>query len=119
MRPRSKDLGVTTDSFPYGFTDKNGQLSGFSTDILDAVARVMNLRIQRVTAPGRELHERFRLGEFALQRLTVDRRIQWENAVPGSLPPLYLNSTDLNQIIINLIINARDTLMEKLATAPS
>lgn len=56
---------------------------------------------------------------FALLRLTVDRRIQWVNAVPASLPPLYINSTDLNQIIVNLIINARDTLMEKLATAGS
>jgi signal transduction histidine kinase/CheY-like chemotaxis protein len=56
---------------------------------------------------------------FALLRLTVDRRIQWVNAVPVSLPPLYINSTDLNQIVVNLIINARDTLMEKLATAGS
>jgi two-component system cell cycle sensor histidine kinase/response regulator CckA len=52
---------------------------------------------------------------FALVRLTVDRRIGWENAVPPDLPPLYLNATDLNQIILNLILNARDTLLEKLS----
>lgn len=56
---------------------------------------------------------------FALLRLTVDRRIQWTNAVPANLPPLYINSTDLNQIVVNLIINARDTLMEKITTAGS
>ncbi|HWA25282.1 MAG TPA: transporter substrate-binding domain-containing protein [Lacunisphaera sp.] len=56
---------------------------------------------------------------FALLRLTVDRRIQWVNSVPAHLPPLYLNGTDLNQILVNLIINARDTLMDKMATAGS
>ena len=57
-------------------------------------------------------------GCFALLRLTVDRRINWENEVPADLAPLYLNPTNLNQIILNLILNARDTLLEKLAAAP-
>ena len=52
---------------------------------------------------------------FGLMRLTMDRRIVWEQAVPVDLPPLTFNTTDLNQIILNLIINARDTLIEKLA----
>ncbi|MEO6992029.1 MAG: transporter substrate-binding domain-containing protein [Lacunisphaera sp.] len=51
---------------------------------------------------------------FALLRLTMDRRIQWQQAVPPHLPPLYFSATDLNQIILNLVINARDTLLEKL-----
>ncbi len=51
---------------------------------------------------------------FALMRLTVDRRIQWRNEVPPGLPPLHVNVTDLNQVIANLILNARDTLAEKL-----
>jgi len=54
-------------------------------------------------------------GCFALLRLTVDRRIQWRNEVPASLPALYLNATDLNQILVNLLLNARDTLRDKLA----
>jgi signal transduction histidine kinase/ActR/RegA family two-component response regulator len=54
---------------------------------------------------------------FSLLRLTMDRRIHWEQAVPPDLPPLYFNATDLNQIILNLVINARDTLLEKLAGA--
>jgi CheY-like chemotaxis protein len=53
---------------------------------------------------------------FALLRLTMDRRIQWQQAVPPDLPPLYFSATDLNQIILNLAINARDTLIEKINT---
>ncbi|MBK9990847.1 MAG: transporter substrate-binding domain-containing protein [Verrucomicrobia bacterium] len=55
---------------------------------------------------------------FSLLKLTVDRRIVWETAIPPNLPPLYLNPTDVNQIILNLVINARDTLMEKLSLRP-
>jgi signal transduction histidine kinase/CheY-like chemotaxis protein len=55
---------------------------------------------------------------IALLEHTVDRRVTWENAVPPDLPPLYLNRTDLNQILINLLINARDTLLEKLEAPP-
>ena len=34
--------------------------------LLDATARAMNLRIKRVEAPSRILHQRFRAGEFDL-----------------------------------------------------
>ncbi|MDB6165040.1 MAG: hypothetical protein JWQ83_180 [Lacunisphaera sp.] len=53
---------------------------------------------------------------FSLLRLTMDRRIVWEQDLPPDLPPIYFSPTDLNQIILNLVINARDTLLEKLAT---
>lgn len=56
---------------------------------------------------------------FALLKLTVDRRIVWDAAIPPDLPPLRFNPTDLNQIILNLVLNARDTLMEKVATRPA
>ena len=55
---------------------------------------------------------------FSLLRLTMDRRIVWQQAIPPELPPLVFNATDLNQIILNLVINARDTLLEKLALQP-
>ncbi len=58
-------------------------------------------------------------GCFALLRLTVDRRISWVNEIPPDLPPLYLNPTNLNQIVLNLVLNARDTLLEKLAAPPA
>ncbi len=52
---------------------------------------------------------------FSLLRLTVERRIHWEQDVPANLPPIYFSPTNLNQIILNLVINARDTLLDKLA----
>ena len=53
-------------------------------------------------------------GCFKLLCNTVDRRIVWENAVPAGLAPLWFNETDINQILMNLLLNARDTLLEKL-----
>ena len=50
-----------------------------------------------------------------LVRHTFDRRIQLKDQVPAGLPPLFLNSGDLHQILLNLLVNARDTLTEKLA----
>ena len=58
-------------------------------------------------------------GCFDLLRRTVDRRIVWESAVPSDLPPLWMNATDLNQVLLNLLLNARDTLLEKLARQPA
>jgi PAS domain S-box-containing protein len=50
-----------------------------------------------------------------LLRHTVDRRILWEAEVPPGLPPLPFSGSDLNQILINLLLNARDTLLDKLS----
>src|SRR5882724_11995115 len=59
-------VGATSDSFPYSFVDEQGQLRGFCVELLDAVARVMNLRIRRVPEQSKLLHERFLAGEFDL-----------------------------------------------------
>jgi len=58
-------------------------------------------------------------GCFDLLQHTVDRRIRWESAVPPGLPPLRFSASDMNQVVINLLINARDTLLEKLEHPPS
>ena len=50
-----------------------------------------------------------------LVRHTFDRRILLKDDVPAGLPLLFLNSGDLHQILLNLLVNARDTLTEKLA----
>lgn len=78
-------VGVTTDSYPYGFLDAQGNATGFSADVLDAVARVMNLEIRRIALPGPELHERFRQGEFDLLQIysqTPERDAYAEFSVP-------------------------------------
>ncbi|HEY9153887.1 MAG TPA: transporter substrate-binding domain-containing protein, partial [Opitutaceae bacterium] len=49
-----------------------------------------------------------------LLRPTIDRRIELINEVPEDLPTLYLNPGDLHQIVLNLLLNARDTLVDKL-----
>jgi two-component system, cell cycle sensor histidine kinase and response regulator CckA len=50
----------------------------------------------------------------ALLRQTSDRRIQISSNLPADLPALFLNSDDVHQILFNLLLNARDTLVEKL-----
>ncbi len=78
-------VGVTTDSYPYGFIDGQGRSTGFSTDLLDAVARVVGLEIKRVAMPGRELHDRFREGEFDMLQIysqTAERDSYSDFTVP-------------------------------------
>ncbi len=66
--------------------------------------RAESVRLQAIAA-----------GCFDLLRHTVDRRIAWEYVIPEDLPALYFNATDLNQILLNLLLNARDALMERLS----
>lgn len=49
---------------------------------------------------------------------TIDRRIQI--SIHPSADPLvvWANRSDLNQLVVNLILNARDTLLEKAVAAP-
>jgi two-component system cell cycle sensor histidine kinase/response regulator CckA len=51
-----------------------------------------------------------------LLRHTADRRIRLSNTLGADLPALHLDTGDLNQIVLNLLLNARDTLDEKLAS---
>jgi signal transduction histidine kinase/ABC-type amino acid transport substrate-binding protein/ActR/RegA family two-component response regulator len=90
--------------------------------ILQAVERTAELT-RRLLTFGRKADHRaesvrwsaIAAGCFDLLRHTVDRRISWEYLIPEDLPPLYFNATDLNQILLNLLLNARDALMERLA----
>ena len=45
---------------------------------------------------------------------TFDRRIVWKTSVPPGLPEVAMATTDLNQVVFNLVINARDALMARL-----
>lgn len=56
---------------------------------------------------------------FDLLGQTIDRRISLKISVPETLSPVFLNPTELHQIVLNLLLNARDTLMEKLASDAS
>jgi signal transduction histidine kinase/CheY-like chemotaxis protein/ABC-type amino acid transport substrate-binding protein len=58
-------------------------------------------------------------GNFKLLRHTIDRRITLAADLPADLPALCLNSGDMQQVLLNLLLNARDTLVEKLAAHPA
>lgn len=51
----------------------------------------------------------------ALLKTMIDRRIEWINDLPADLPAVTFNPTDFNQIVFNLVLNARDALLDKLA----
>ncbi|MFA5264791.1 MAG: transporter substrate-binding domain-containing protein [Opitutaceae bacterium] len=53
-----------------------------------------------------------------LVRHTFDRRIAIECDIPASLPLLHVSSGDIHQILLNLLVNARDALSDKLAGPP-
>jgi signal transduction histidine kinase len=78
-------VGVTTDSFPYGYKSDDGQWTGFSVDLLDAVAAEMGLQIHRVAAPGKDLQARFKGGEFDFMQAlsqTPEREAYADFSVP-------------------------------------
>ena len=49
---------------------------------------------------------------------TLDRRIQIAMGTPRAPGSVWANRSDLNQLIVNLILNARDTLIEKAESKP-
>ena len=54
-----------------------------------------------------------------LLRPSCDPRIELKVRVPPDLPPLVQNPADLHQIVLNLLVNARDALHEKLQQEPA
>jgi ABC-type amino acid transport substrate-binding protein len=59
-------VGAFTDAYPYSYRDENGHLAGFTVDVLDAVARAVNLKIERISGPADQIRQRFQNGEFAM-----------------------------------------------------
>ncbi|MDE3084447.1 MAG: transporter substrate-binding domain-containing protein, partial [Verrucomicrobiota bacterium] len=47
------------DSYPTSFLGPSGQCEGFSVELLDAVARAMDLKLKRVISPGKLLESDF------------------------------------------------------------
>jgi len=57
--------------------------------------------------------------DIELLRHAIDRRIRLDCTIAADLPTLWLPGTDLHQIIVNLLLNARDTLVDKLTREPA
>ncbi|HEY4249454.1 MAG TPA: transporter substrate-binding domain-containing protein [Lacunisphaera sp.] len=55
-------------------------------------------------------------GTLSLVRSTIDRRIEIHLEEEPSLPLVRLNATTFGQVVMNLVLNARDALMERSAT---
>ncbi|HTZ22146.1 MAG TPA: transporter substrate-binding domain-containing protein [Opitutaceae bacterium] len=57
-------------------------------------------------------------GTLGLVRTTIDRRIEIRAECQPALPPVRVNAVIMGQVVMNLVLNARDVLLEKLAAAP-
>lgn len=94
--------------------------------ILDAAARSTQL-VQRLLTLGRQTDRRpeiFALpavvdANLELLRPASDRRIVMHASLPADLPTLFLPTGAVHQVLLNLLLNARDTLEEKLAAPPA
>ncbi len=56
---------------------------------------------------------------LGLVRTTIDRRIEIRTRCDPGLRPLRLNATTMGQVVMNLLLNARDALLDKLAHGPA
>ena len=64
-----------TDAYPYSYLDSDGNPAGFAVDILDAVSKAVNLRIERTPGVADQIRARFQAGEFDL--------LQYHGITPG------------------------------------
>ena len=121
MTPVMLKVGDVSSTHP-----DDEELQGDLAVVSQAVQRAANLTARLLTfgRKGERKTESLPLVTVTekvihLLRPTIDERIALENAVAHDLPPLVFNATDLDQILINLLLNARDTLIEKLAVRES
>jgi PAS domain S-box-containing protein len=78
-------VGSELDFRPYAFTDKDGQATGFSTDLIKAVAQAMGLRVRITTGPWNRVWDGLVTGQFDVLP-TVARVPGREQVVDFSLP---------------------------------
>jgi PAS domain S-box-containing protein len=78
------------------------------------------LAVGRRAAEQRELQPLNPLVENALELLrpTLDRRIELVVALAPGLAPVLVDRAAVAQVVMNLVLNARDTLLEKLEKNP-
>ncbi|HEY9250553.1 MAG TPA: PAS domain S-box protein, partial [Rariglobus sp.] len=103
----------------------NAQLAAHIGPIRAGIDRAAELT-QRILTFGRrsaEANEYLDLEEVVRDNLkflaqTIDRRIQITVAPAGAPAVVRGNRSDLNQLVLNLIFNSRDTLVDKARTRP-
>lgn len=99
-------------------------LQGELAVVADAARRAGELTRRLLTFGRKHEHQieaidlaQLAAANIALVRHSFDRRIVLQSAVAPSLPRLYLPLGDLHQIVLNLLLNARDALAGKLAAS--
>lgn len=93
--------------------------------VQEAIQQAARLN-QRILAVGRratgqrELQPLAPLVENAIELLrpALDRRIEFVVTLEQELPPVLVERAQITQIVMNLALNARDTLLEKLGRDP-
>ncbi len=99
---------------------EDAQVAGHLKPIQEGIERARELT-QRILTFGRRSVES--CGLLALEAVVrenleflskaIDRRIQVRLTAPDAPAWVWANRSDLNQLVVNLILNARDTLVEK------
>lgn len=99
---------------------EDAQVTGHLRPIQEGIERARELT-QRILTFGRRSVES--CATLALERVvrdnldflakTIDRRIQVQLTTPDEAAWVWANRSDLNQLVVNLVLNARDTLVEK------
>ncbi len=99
-------VGTPSDNYPYSFLDEKGTVTGFACDLLDAVARQMDLKIKRFAVPGLDLSEHFQRGEYDILQLSPSMPEQASYA-DFSVPYLILDGA--------LFVRKEDTRFKTMA----
>ncbi len=63
-------VGAATDHYPYSYIETgSGRLTGFAVELLDEVARISGITLERVTGTSADLNRRFYAGEFPVAQV--------------------------------------------------
>lgn len=111
---------VQTDLIAFHYAEDE-KLQVFLRPVQEAIQQAAQLN-QRILAVGRRAAEQRELqplaglveNALALLRPSLDRRIELAVSLAPGLGPLLLERANIMQIVMNLVLNARDTLLDKL-----
>lgn len=115
---------VQTDMIALHY-QQDARLLGLLRPMQEAIQQASQLN-RRILTIGRRNSEKRELlslnhlveNALALLRPSFDLRIELTVALEDGLEPLSLDRSHIPQILMNLALNARDTLLEKLANDP-
>lgn len=105
---------------------EEAEMRGHLRPIREAVEQAAQLtkRILQLGQKNQQKREWINLNASVEQavelfRKTMDRRIQMHLALEEGMSSLWGSSGDLSQVLLNMALNARDTLMDKLNARPA